>query len=107
MRLHEAAERRWRKRCPCCEQPMSKPDFRAGKPQPPTMRTRGHDQSVAAGGDSTIWLYMCHRCNNEQGWLSLAAWCRLLVLRGDPRAELVAEVARFIAAWKRDRRMAA
>lgn len=86
---------------------MTKTTFRAGKPHAPTMRTRGHVRSVAHGGDNTEWLYMCSRCNTHQGWLSMAAWCRLLVIRDDPRAELVAEVARFVDAWKRDRRIAA
>ena len=100
MRLYEMAERRWRTRCPCCTRPMTPTRYKPGKPDPGTMRTRGHDRAVAHGGDPMQWLFMCRRCNNEQGWLSFAAWARMLVLRDDPRAPLVVEVARFCHEWR-------
>lgn len=102
MRLHEIAERRWRNRCPCCSRVMTKTVDKPGKTQPGTMRTRGHDRAVAHGGDNWAWLFICRKCNEQQGWLSFAAWCRLLILRGDPRAEAVAEVARLCGEWRRD-----
>ena len=102
MRLHEAAGQRWRNRCPCCTRPMTKTVDRKGQAQPGTMRTRGHDRAVAHGGAVDQWLSMCRRCNNEQGWLSFAAWARMLVLRDDPRAPLVVEVARFCHEWRQE-----
>jgi hypothetical protein len=107
MRLHEAAAQRWRHRCPCCDRHMKHFYLKKGKATPSDFRTCGHDRAVAHGGDRHMWLFICHRCNNEQGWLSFAAWARMLILRNDPRAELVAEVARFVAAWRQEWRRAA
>lgn len=106
-RLHEEASQRWRNRCPCCTRHMTKTVDKPGRSQPGTMRTRGHDRAVAHGGDPQQWLFMCRKCNEHQGWLSFAAWARMLVLRDDPRAELVAEVARFCHQWREKRSLVA
>lgn len=107
MRLHEAAELRWRRRCPCCDRHMTPTVSVLGKSQPGTMRTRGHDRAVAHGGDNLEWLFICRKCNEKQGWLSFAAYARMLILADDPRADKVVEVARFIDAWRQQRGLAA
>lgn len=106
MRLHEAAEQRWRRLCPCCGQFMTRPVGR-GRTEPLSMRTCGHVDAVARGGDPRQWLYVCKRCNRDQHWLSFAAFARMLILRNDPRANRVVEVARFIQAWREKRRQIA
>jgi len=106
MRLHEAAERKWRNRCPCCDRVMSQHPPKKGRPTPSTHKTRGHVASVARGNDPRHWFWQCHKCNNEMGWLSISAWARMLILANDPRAELVAAMAQFFHDWRRGRRAA-
>lgn len=100
IRLHHAASTRWRNGCPCCGVGMRTGRVKTGRPTPANQRTVGHVDAVALGGDPDVWLYMCNRCNNNQGSLSFAAFARMLVLRGDPRAERVVEVARFVQPWR-------
>ena len=99
--LYLAAEARWgRRHCPCCGVPFSKKAFKPYKPMPRDMKTRGHVDPVARGGDPKVWLHQCFRCNNDQGCLSFAGFARMLLLAGDRRAERVVEVARFVQAWR-------
>lgn len=77
------------------------------------MKTRGHDKPVAYGGDRTVWVDMCARCNGSQGSRDLAQWANHLIRFEDerkngPRAENVVALAVFVREWvaERDRRKA-
>lgn len=97
-----AAEKRWGGRhCPCCGVPFRRKAIRPNRPTPRDEKTRGHVDAVALGGDQKVWLHICRGCNNDQGSLSFAGFARMLLLRGDRRAERVVEVARFVQPWRK------
>lgn len=101
------AEQRWRHNCPCCGNRMKQRPHKPGRPTPGDQRTKAHDAPVARGGDPDRWLWACLRCNGDQGALTFAGFARMLILSGDPRADRVVEVARFVAEWVAGRREAA
>lgn len=86
-------------RCPCCDRKTHTRKVRPGQVPPSDKSTVGHDFPVARGGDPRQWFWMCWLCNNEQGVLDLVTWARKLVHSGDPRAERVVQVARFVRDW--------
>src|SRR5690606_16853407 len=61
--LRNKAFRRWGTKCPCCGVPMH--DRKTVDAQKMTV---GHDGSIDAGGAPRWrWIFICHRCNQEQG----------------------------------------
>lgn len=90
--LRQKAFARWGTRCPCCEVPMH--DKRKVDGQKMTV---GHDGSVDAGGAPRWrWIFICHRCNQEQGKFRFHAWAYLLLKNGDRRGPAVARAAFFL-----------
>jgi len=87
------------RRCPCCDIYMTRTPAKRFQSNPVTYETIGHDFSVARGGDARVWVFMCLRCNNEQGMLDLVTWARKLIHYEDPRAERVTKLAVFIRQW--------
>lgn len=85
--------------CPSCRGRMQDKPTRRFQAPPPDKKTIGHDFSVAKGGDPSVWVYQCNRCNGDQGSLDLVTWSRKLVQCGDPRAEHVIELAEFVRPW--------
>jgi len=84
-------------RCPCCFVRMrNQHRAPAGKPMPWDLRTIGHDVALSHGGDGRVFVYICNRCNTDQGSLSFAVWARKLILAGDKRGEAVANLADFV-----------
>lgn len=83
-------------RCPCCGTRMTGTKVRNGQPTPPSKRTIGHDFPRGMGGDARVWVYMCWRCNGEQGFLDLVTWSHQLHHRGDGRADRVLQLALFV-----------
>lgn len=104
--IAKAAEARWGKRCPCCDRPMQRYKIKAGQSIPSDMRTVGHDRSVALGGDPNIWVYICNRCNSDQGSLPFEVWARKLFRCGDPRMVKVLELTVFIRQLEKGRETA-
>ena len=101
--LYLRARRRWSGWCPCCGVKMTDKRVKKGRPEPPAQLSRGHDAPVGRGGDNGVWLYICRRCNNEQGVLDFVQWGRKLLLAEDYRAERVVEVAKLVRTWVAER----
>lgn len=96
-----------RNRCPCCGVRMRAGRLAAYQRQPRDFRTRGHDYPVGRGGDVSVFVYMCHGCNGDQGSSGLVTWARNLIHSGDRRAEAVTALAVFVRSWVEQRRKAA
>lgn len=88
-------------RCPCCRVPMIK-SRRANARNHVTSETPtvAHHIAVAYGGNPRVWVYACHRCNNQQGGLDFRQWSATLRAQGDDRrAEHAERLANWIEAW--------
>lgn len=101
LNIQEEAAQRWRSRCPCCRRPMTEHSTH-GKATPSTTKTAGHNVPVSLGGSKVagLWVYICHRCNNEQDTETFASWAYLLERAGDERAPYVREVAELFDEWR-------
>lgn len=84
--------------CPCCGHAMRVPKGRKEKRDYTgrDRRTIAHDFPVGNGGSYKVWVYACRGCNSDQGDLNFFLWARWLERHGDPRAEKVYRLARFI-----------
>lgn len=94
LELHTRAAYRWGNRCPCCRIAMTNKTGRGHRAQPLHMRTRGHDRALSMGGSE--WVFICNRCNNDQGSLDFRAWARKLIMSDDRRAEHVIELVAWL-----------
>lgn len=101
-RLRDAAAARYRNRCPCCDNEMRvfNPHQHKGVTIPKNAKTKGHLFSrTDVRRDGALWVWMCARCNTNQGSLSLAAWAYKLKQQGDKRAAHVNAFVDWIMAF--------
>lgn len=92
--LRDEASRIWGNKCPCCGVPMHDHKTRRQRETPAKM-TVGHD-GMAGVTPRWRWIYICLRCNQQQGRMRFWGWYYVLRKQGDHRAERVREVAEFI-----------
>lgn len=94
--LRDRVARRWGTKCPCCGVPMH--DYKKMPPRSPEWNrkmTIGHDGSIKTGSPRWRWVFICLRCNADQGELRFFGWAYALAQAGDRRAPRVAELARM------------
>lgn len=95
--------------CPCCHRSLRRTyKAKPGVTPPSDFCTKGHvgpefGSAGLVGVPRDLWFYQCHRCNNDQGHLTLVAWARKLEQSGDPRAERVRTLGEAIQTWLRER----
>lgn len=61
--------------------------------------SRGHNVAVAFGGNRDVWVWICMKCNQEQGSMSFFDWAMVLKERGDQRWLDVLGLHFQIRAW--------
>lgn len=91
--LRQQAWKRWGHKCPCCGVPMHNRKGRSM--ETPTKMTAGHD-GMRGVTPRWRWIYICLRCNQQQGELRFRGWAYVLRKNGDRRADRVLEVAEFM-----------
>lgn len=102
-RLALAVQQRFGPNCPCCGHPMHVPRGRKDRQRyvGRDRRTIAHDFPVGNGGSYKVWVYACRGCNSDQGDMTFWLWARYLARYGDPRAERVFALARFIRDFRK------
>lgn len=101
LRVSEFVASRYKPRqCPACLNGMTSPKrLRSGRTEPRSTKSRGHDHPVSRGGDYSAYVFMCKGCNADQGLRDFVQWARVLLQRGDRRAEHVTALAVLVRGW--------
>ena len=101
LRVSEFVASRYKPRqCPACLNGMTSPKkLKPGRTEPRSTKSRGHDHPVSRGGSWDAYVFMCKGCNADQGLRDFVQWARVLLQRGDRRAEHVTALAVLVRGW--------
>lgn len=92
-------EKLGRCRCASCGVWMSSPPWLPYAQAPDNTRTKGHVLPKVMRTEKhldCIWVWMCAKCNKEQGGLTLYEWYVRLGQAGDPRAPVVGSICEML-----------